>query len=327
MESTSSCFDGSDTSLSDVSPKDKPWDTHKKNSRIVAEIYKLGGFDSYVQRLDDCAGSLTFELKEDDEAKTHFKLSQARFCRVRWCPVCQWRRSLSWRARLLTHIPRILEDFPTSRFLFLTLTFRNCELEDLRTTLQSKNTAWKRLIKRKAFPAIGFLKSVEVTRGKDGTAHPHFHCLLMVKPSYFGHAYISQEKWTQMWKESMRIDYTPIVHVKAIKQPKETNGKNLTKDLIASIFEVAKYSVKESDLIFDVDWLIGLTHQMHKMRAISLGGVFKEYLSEDDPKDLIHVDEEAEEIELTDTDLQLVFDWKETITKYMLRVNNKSITY
>ena len=319
MKDTSSCFDGSDLSLEDVSPKDKPWNTHKKNNRQVAEIYKLGGFDRYVERLNDCANSLTFELKEDDEGKTHFRLSHARFCRVRWCPICQWRHSLSWRGKFLTHIPRIVHDFPTARFLFLTLTVENCELEALNGTIQNMNKSWQRLIQRKVFPAIGFIKSIEVTKAKDGKAHPHFHCLLMVRKSYFKSGYISYKKWTEMWKDCMKLDYTPIVHVTSIKESKNKNKQDLTKDLVAAICEVAKYSVKESDLITDANWLLELTHQMHRVRAISLGGVFKEYLKEEEPEDLIHVNEEPDDIELTDTDLELVFDWREILNKYMLR--------
>jgi hypothetical protein len=64
-----------------------------------------------------------------------------------------------------------------------------------------------------------FVKTVEVTRGKTpvGSAHPHFHVLMMVKPSYFTHGYLSQAKWVEMWQKSLRIDYKPILDVQALK--------------------------------------------------------------------------------------------------------------
>ena len=67
------------------------------------------------------------------------------------------------------------------------------------------NKAWQRLIQRKLFPAIGWLRSTEVTRGKDGSAHPHFHCLLLVSSSYFsGKGYLKQNDWVEMWRSSLR---------------------------------------------------------------------------------------------------------------------------
>ena len=49
-------------------------------------------------------------------------------------------------------------------------------------------------------------------------AHPHFHALLLVKPSYFkGQGYIKQGDWTEMWRKALRADYLPSVNVKAVK--------------------------------------------------------------------------------------------------------------
>ena len=52
--------------------------------------------------------------------------------------------------------------------------------------------------------------------------------------------------------------------------------------ILDAVKEVAKYTVKPDDLIAEDKWLIELTKQLHKTRAISLGGVLKQYLSEDD---------------------------------------------
>ena len=49
-------------------------------------------------------------------------------------------------------------------------------------------------------------------------AHPHFHALLLVKPSYFkGQGYIKQGDWVEMWSKALRADYLPSVNVKAVK--------------------------------------------------------------------------------------------------------------
>ena len=105
---------------------------------------------------------------------------------------------------------------------YLTLTVKNPPVTELRDTLKHMNDSWKRLIETKRFKSgvAGFLRTTEVTRGNDGDmmAHPHFHALLLVKPSYFkGQGYIKQADWVEMWAKALRADYLPSVNVKAVK--------------------------------------------------------------------------------------------------------------
>ncbi|PAP01099.1 protein rep, partial [Salmonella enterica] len=67
------------------------------------------------------------------------------YCRVRHCPVCQRRRSLMWQARFYQSLPKIVADYPDGRWMFLTLTVRNCAIEDLGVTLTSMNAAFQRM--------------------------------------------------------------------------------------------------------------------------------------------------------------------------------------
>jgi len=145
------------------------------------------------------------------------------------------------------------------------------------------------MIKRKFFPAIGWVRSLEITRNpQTGQAHPHFHCLLMVTSSYWKKEnYINQKQWGQYWQEAMRLDYQPMVDVRAVK------GKDGSKYGITSgILETLKYEVKEQDLIVDAKWLLELTQQLSKMRAFAVGGVLKEYIDENEPENYIRVDED-----------------------------------
>ena len=99
---------------------------------------------------------------------------------------------------------------------------KNPPVTELRDTLKHMNDSWQRLIQTKRFKSgvAGFLRTTEVTRGNDADmmAHPHFHALLLVKPSYFkGQGYIKQGDWTEMWRKALRADYLPSVNVKAVK--------------------------------------------------------------------------------------------------------------
>lgn len=295
--------------LSDLSPRDKPWDKHKRNAEIVSEYYQAGRLDRYAQRVSLCAQLLDFRLvpvKEQGELK--LKLNGALFCRVRHCPVCQWRRALRWRARAAEMLPKVLVDYPTHRWIFLTLTLKNCPLTELRSTITHMNESFKRLTKLKVFPGVGWIKSVEVTRGKDGrTAHPHIHCLLMVKPSFFKKGYLSKKKWIALWQECLRVDYKPILDVQAIKAESSPG---------ALLSEIIKYQCKESDLIADPEWFLEFVKQMHKLRAVSVGGVLRGYMKklEEEPEDLIGRDEEEDVDEG-----HLWFGWRTQSKKYKLR--------
>mgnify|MGYP006429357887 CR=1 FL=1 len=297
--------------LSDVSPKDKHWDRLRAATDEVRDLYTDIDHTDYADRMSQCSNRLTFSLcRQLNNEELKFILLGARFCRVRHCPVCQSRKTMMWRARFFKVIPKILQDYPSARFLFLTLTLKNCRLENLRGTIQHMNKAWRKLVRRKSFPAIGWIKSIEITRGKDGLAHPHFHIILMVKTTYFNKGYyLSQQDWTELWRQSLKVDYYPIVNVKAIK------GKGDQDAIFIALCETLKYSVKEEDLKFDKHWLEGLTKQLHGTRSIGIGGVFKDYLSEDEPEDLIHTDTEEEDI--PEDAPEFSFTWKEMITKYM----------
>lgn len=294
-------------SLSDVSPRDKPWDKHRGNADTVEGHYRGTEFDRYAERIDTCSQLIQFRLVPDGQGTYGLKLSAARFCRVRHCPVCQWRRSLMWKAKAYKILPKVVEDYPTHRWLFLTLTIRNCEITALRQTLQEMNRGFKRLTELKAWPAEGWIKSVEVTRGKRGDAHPHFHILLMVPASYFGRNYLKQSAWVQMWRKSMRLDYNPIMDIRPVKRGEQP---------MSLIPELLKYCVKESDLTRDRAWFLELTRQMHRQKGVVVGGVLRDYLRalEDEPEDLIGEGDEAEVDEG-----KLTFGWRRIQKKYRLR--------
>jgi plasmid rolling circle replication initiator protein Rep len=292
--------------LSEVSPQDKPWDKHRSFADRVEVFYAGSEFKRYSDRIHYCSELLQFGLTPQEDTSLKLKLRSARFCRLRHCPVCQWRRSLMWKAKAYKVLPKIVDTYPNHRWLFMTLTLKNVPIVELRETLRAMNSGFSRFAKLKAFPAEGWLRSTEVTRGRDGNAHPHFHCLLLVPRSYFGRNYVKQAEWVEMWRKSMRLDYSPVIDVQAVKE----GGKPM--ELVP---ELLKYCVKESDLVADREWFLELTRQMHKTRAIATGGILKEYLKEleEEPEDLIG------EGDSPDADSgSLYFGWKRKEKQYRM---------
>jgi len=222
-----------------------------------------------------------------------------------------------WRARFFKALPEIQAKYPTGRWIFVTLTVKNCELSDLRATLNWMNKAWQRLTQRKEFPALGFVKSVEVTRGVNGTAHPHFHCLIFVPAGYFKRGYISHAKWQELWQSCLKTDYPPILDVRVVKSKTATSNNpsdSSNQAMAEAVCETLKYAVKPSDLLADPGWLGELTKQLQKTRAISIGGCLKEFFSEDDREDLING--EIQEDQKTKDDCLLLFDWSAIVRRY-----------
>src|SRR5699024_9369280 len=131
----------------------------------VGDSYSYNAeFERYAERMADCSTFLAYGFSDDG-----LKLKNANFCRVRHCPVCQWRRSMLWKSFMYVAYEEIKVKYPTHRWLFLTLTVKNCEITELRDTLQDMNDAWRRLIKRVEFMkgVEGWIRTTEVTRPKD----------------------------------------------------------------------------------------------------------------------------------------------------------------
>lgn len=300
--------------LTDYSPKDAPWDTHKSQSDDVCSIYNTTNeFAPLAARITRCSGFLAFSKSVAPETgEVVLQLREAYFCRVRHCPVCQWRRSLMWQAKFYKSLPKIVDAYPKARWMFLTLTVRNCAVAELSDTLTAMNTAWNRLRLRKEFsPVLGWVRTTEVTRGKDGSAHPHFHVLLMVPSSMLaGKHYVRQCRWTELWQECAKLDYSPVVDIRAVK-PRDLKSDHAQNDattaLRGAVSETLKYAVKPSDMVADPDWFLEMTRQVYKMRFVATGGALKDVLKDGDADD---------DGEGADDGSRLSFTWRPSDKRY-----------
>lgn len=304
--------------------KDNNWKERKESNLKLADSYKRLGFKKYY-RVVDCSTFLEFGVTKS----SNLKLLKANFCKVRLCPMCAWRRSLKIFGQV-SKVMDLVEKNYNYKYLFLTLTVKNCYGEDLKDTLDLMTYSFNKLSERKAFKQAvkGYFRSLEITYNKkDNTYHPHFHLILAVNESYFKDTriYLTQNDWTNLWKESLKVDYTPVVDVRRVKSKNKDFGK--------VIAETAKYTVKADDyLIKDEDGKIDeeltdnvvktLDKALHRKRLVSFGFIFKEIhkmLKLDDTEDgsLENTDNEDE---LRDdlTDIILRYQWNIGIKNYKL---------
>lgn len=228
-----------------------------------------------------------------------------------------------WQARFYQSLPNLVEAHPKARWIFVTLTVRNCPITDLRETLRGMNAAWQRLIKRREFkPVLGWVRTTEVTRGADGSAHPHFHALLMVPSSMLaGKHYVRQHRWVELWADCMRLDYLPNVDVRAVKSRAPKSGQTPTdataQALQGAVAETLKYSTKPADLVADEAWFLELTKQTHRLRFVAAGGALKDVLKPDAESDedlALTADSDADAAE--DDGSRLAFSWRTSQRRY-----------
>ena len=291
--------------LSDISPKAKVYDTKKATAVLVEAIYdEEREFSKLSRRMSECGHSLGFaQLVSKDTGELSYKLKTARFCHVRLCPLCSYLKMKRKQEEFLAALPNLLHGYSTHRFLLLGLTVPCCKAIDLKATISEMNRGWKRLTDRKEFSKVdGWVKSTEITHSKSlrGDSHPHFHILLMVKPSYFTHGYVKHIQWLNAWQECMRDHTITQVDIQAIRG-------------ITGIKEVLKYSLKDTDIIKGPrSWFFEMTRQIRGLRFIAAGGLIKDMLKMQQDK----VQEAEAEAEAEDEPVKLVGTWTPAKSRY-----------
>jgi plasmid rolling circle replication initiator protein Rep len=274
----------------------RPWDKHKEQGMILSMAYDELD-ESKAARLRECASVLIFKPSEGGG----IKLDKANFCRVRLCPMCTWRRSLKLQAQMTKTMDAMKAANEPVKWIYLTLTVRNVEGEELRDELDAMDAAWQRLTQLREFrnAVVGYMRSVEVTHNVTpgdpayDTYHPHTHALLAVNPEYFtGRSYMPHARWMELWRQSARLNYDPRVRIQRVKG-------NTAK----AVADAAGYSAKAQEYIIPEDWDLTvesvriLDAALADRRLVTFGGIVRAYRKklnqqEPDEGDLIHIDED-----------------------------------
>lgn len=269
--------------------------------------------------LKNCSNYLSF-LETTDGGK---KLIDARFCRIRLCPMCTWRRT----KKVFAQVSRIIKEINADNekeYLFLTLTCKNVTGENLKQQIKDLLQSFKRMMDGNSNikkMCKGYFRGLEVTYNKDeNTYHPHIHCIICINKSYFkSKNYISQKRWCEIWKHYLKVDYEPIVHIKKFKD--SSNYK--------MVAELTKYTVKEGDILLDSEEktdnnVMILSNALHRVRLIGMGGIFKEFHKKLNLEDMNKDDANLIETSNIDddsivTDIILKYNWNIGYKNYILQ--------
>lgn len=247
----------------------------------------------------ECANILEFKQNQETGER---KLYRVWFCKSRLCPMCNWRRAMKHGIQSQKVVTEVIKRKPNVRWLFLTLSVKNVyDGKELSESLSKMSEGFRRMMAYKKIEKnlVGFMRATEITVNPiDNSYNQHMHVLLCVESTYFKNTenYVDQKQWTAFWKRAMKLDYDPVVDIRAIK------SKNKDKsDIDSAIDETAKYPVKDTDFMTDdeeknLKRLADLEEGLYRKRLISYGGLLKEIHKElnlDDAEDgdLIHTDD------------------------------------
>lgn len=216
----------------------------KRKNLDLADMYAASGkvSKSHVARVERCRDVVSYlELQGNTE------LLYAWNCGDRFCKACMETRTLAKAHELQSCIDYLRANSKKElRFLFVTLTVKNCDGEDLKATIEHMNKSFDRMMRTKRFRLVkGYVRTLELTRNSvDGTFHPHFHCIFVVEYKDYvktkfvkengkskrveNELYITTERLYTAWKKALRVDYNPSVNIRSIR---ELSAKHFNSDL------------------------------------------------------------------------------------------------
>ena len=282
------------------------------------------------ERMFECGSTLQFAVSNTGERR----LYKANFCRDRLCPACQKRRSLVVFHQVKNVCSAISTDFPTYKYVLLTLTVPNVPVADLPPKITDMSKAWGRLVKRKEFSTAvkGWFRTLEITyNAKQDTYHPHYHVLLCVPSGYFKNYYIKQSRWLELWQESMKDHSITQIDVRVIKPNPNRKG---TDAISSAAAEVGKYATKPSDYLDRVPnskeryiaskkIVRDLAVAIRGRKLVAFGGLMLTYSKlldqqdvDSDSVDLIHTDGDSEQIDAVITQ---IYRWNIGLNNYVCK--------
>lgn len=250
-----------------------------RTDKFYKLIEDLPYFFTRVEKMKSCGDYIAL----DEEGK----IAQASFCRLRFCPMCQRRRSL----RMFSDVIQIFELLKPKnyQYLHLILTVPNVSGENLSKTIDkillSSSRLWckrtdkhiksllfdEKLLKNREKVARAFkgvLRCLEVSYNENTNSfHPHLHCLVAVNKSYFsGRSYIKTEEISSIWASLNKVPFA-ICHIRKV----DNSG--------AAVAEIAKYCVKPfeaTETARAAEALQTIFSNLHNRRLVQTYGVIKQ---------------------------------------------------
>lgn len=306
----------SDAVLRDKSPfgGERHWAYYKAMNLKLSDYLRQCREYKLSDKLKECSTYLEFKRNPNTG---YLHLYRTYYCHNKLCYLCNWRKSLKEFHQLKNILAEANEQEPNCRFIFLTLTEKSATQHNLNQKIRELNHNVSKLLayaKVKKF-MVGYVRSTEVTvndavKADEIRYHHHVHAILMVKNYFSKGNYMKQEEWTELWKQAIKVDYTPIINVQAIK----ANKKKHLNAVESASRELSKYVVKPASYLADEDdgfdsqddadehninVINCLLKQLKGLRRTSYGGLLRKVRSklygssnDDEDDDLTHISDD-----------------------------------
>lgn len=272
--------------LSDRHPNLAYLDKNKRSTSKTMNLLTGTELNRTALLLFRCGARIVIDEWIDQNGTNHYRKSAHWRCKNRACASCNSWNTYKKRTAVKMNLPSHFSRYPTDRYLYLTLTVRNCPPNQLSSTLDNMQSAWNKLSRRKAWPGQGYVKTLEVTRNpRTGEAHPHFHIILQVPAGYTRNKYLSEKRLSQMWGECLGVEYEPSVDIQAVK-PKD--GQTGQEAIMESLAEKINYCTKAVDLVDDAAWLLEVLPQLKGKRTVATGGKMKQLIKNSELEAIQH---------------------------------------
>lgn len=289
----------------------------KRKTERAAFLYKSIGDERKADRLLKCGKYRLYEKYADGS----MRLTKTYFCELRMCPQCMW---LLARKRAVDLFKILAEpEHKDKRYIFITLTVRNCKADELSETLDKMYKGLRSWTSSERaflnYRILGIVQKLEITYNKKAnTFHPHFHLLCEVENSYFKDEskYIEAPDLSKKWAETLGLDYHPSCKIQAVK-------KHDTK----SVLETAKYTAKDSDYLINADIFKVFESALKHRRLYEVKGSFKVTMQrlKLDPDSFEDINNKiADVVNNNPCVLRFALIWQTGIKRYTVRIEKSS---
>lgn len=274
-----------DTLLENIFNSEEGLKTRKLRSLQLQQNLR-GSIDERIKaiasRMSRCADYFYIHRIYDISSGVEKDLYMSRYCRLSYCPICGQRRCNEWVRRFSDILPLIGDEkHKKYKFLFLTISPRNCRMSELKKEIDKMNFAWGKLIKthsfRKAFKnGGGWVRVIEAKPGKcygenwtPESTNLHIHALLYV-PVNFKCDAKEQREWATLWRRSMKLDHCPEINIGRRK-----GNANKFKEAL----KILRYMTKPIKLEkVNPVWAREYVIQIRGHRLITTGGIIRKTL-------------------------------------------------
>jgi len=268
-----------------------------QNGDISAKLFNCDIKNSVLDNFLNCSSYLTYGLYKHKIQEDLYKKSllKANFCKNRFCPVCNWRRSRKLSKQYFKVIDTIRSHDLKFRLIFLTLTIKNFSYSRFESnySLFSKaiHNFFRSIFKRRS-DFLGYIKGIEAPIDKKQNKYYinlHAHFLLFVSPDYFDNM-IDFDTFKFLWRRSLSVSYSPVIDVRVLRGSFQK-----------AVLETLKYPLKHIDYLDLPDEIFcSLYNSFKNKRFFSSAGLPKIYHSkiysdQDLDDDLIFTDQDFDD--------------------------------